>query len=57
MTVDSTLRMKSGMGKRRNVLRRPERIALMKENGTFDEKTDSALGLRKTRVKTSKAGK
>lgn len=55
MSVDRTLHIKSGASSKRNVLSRPERIAQMIENGEFED--DSCpLGLRKTRVKHSKAG-
>lgn len=56
MSVDRTLHVKSGVTSKRNVLSRPERIAQMAENGEFDLDQGSPLGLRKTRVKHSRAG-
>jgi len=56
MSVDRTLHIKSGIAAKRNVLRRSERIALMTEEGRFDPETDSALGLRKTRVRHARVG-
>ncbi|NLF29456.1 MAG: small basic protein [Planctomycetes bacterium] len=51
MSVDRTLRIKSGVASSRNVLRRAERIAAMTDKGTFDPEATSPLGLPKTRVK------
>jgi len=55
MSVDRTLHIKSGVASKRNVLKRPERIAVLREEGEFDD-ASSPLGLRKTRVRVSKAG-
>ncbi|NQU76516.1 MAG: small basic protein [Planctomycetes bacterium] len=54
MSMDRTLHIASGVTSRRNVLKRSERISLMKDNGDFDEATDSPLGLAKTRVRVTK---
>ena len=54
MSVDRTLHIKSVVSTARNVLTRAERIALMADNGDFDEDNQSPLGLRKTRVKTAR---
>jgi len=56
MSIDRTLHIRSGGGKQRNVLSRPERIAILAAEGEFDEENGSPLGLRKTRVRVSKAG-
>lgn len=56
MSVDRTLHSKSGVTSKRNVLKRPERIAVMTEAGNFDPENGRPLGLPKTRVKHSKAG-
>ena len=56
MSIDRSLHVKSGAARKRSVLKRPERIVVMSENGTFDDETSKVLGLPKTRVKHSKAG-
>ncbi len=56
MTVDRSLKVESGMAGSRNVLKRDERIAILSENGDFDPESGSALGLKKTRVRHSRAG-
>ncbi len=56
MSIDRSLRVKGDLRGARSVLTRAERIARMVEEGKFDPKKDSALGLPKTRVKASKAG-
>ena len=56
MSIDRTLHIRSGVSLHRNVLKRAERIAIMADEGEFDEATNSPLGLRKTRIRTSKAG-
>ncbi len=57
MSVDSTLHIKSGIASQRNVLKRAERVAVMIDNGDFDQETSSPIGLPKTRVKARKAAK
>ena len=57
MTMDRTLRLHGGLGGRRSVLTRAERIAHMVDEGEFDPEKDSPLGLAKTRVRASRAGK
>lgn len=54
MSIDPTLRVQSGVSTKRNVLKRAERVALMTDNGDFDEENGSPLGLRKTRVKQAR---
>ncbi|MEW4565850.1 small basic protein [Bremerella sp. JC770] len=49
MTIDKSLKVKRGGISTRSVLKRTERIALMKQRGTFDEET-SPIGLPKTKV-------
>ena len=56
MSVDRTLHIRSGGTMKRNVLSRSERIAMLAEAGDFDPEQASPLGLRKTRVRVSKAG-
>lgn len=57
MSVDNTLSTQSSMTKKRNVLRRAERIAVMMDNGNWDDDS-KPIGMPKTRVKaTRKAGK
>lgn len=56
MTMDSSLRNRSGMSRTRSVLSRDERIALMIEEEKFNKDGDSPLGLAKTRVHHSRAG-
>jgi small basic protein (TIGR04137 family) len=50
MTIDSTLRIKRGGGKLRNVLKRHERIAKMQEDGRWKEESSTVLGMPKVRV-------
>jgi len=54
MSVDRTLYVKSGVTSSRNVLRRAERIAIMADNGNFDDENGSPIGLPKTRVKSAR---
>jgi small basic protein (TIGR04137 family) len=49
MTIDKSLRIRRGSVKNRNVLRRSERIAKLKESERWDE-TMSVLSLPKVRV-------
>ena len=55
MSVDRTLHIRSGVSRKRNVLSRPERIAILMDEDRFAE-DDSPFGLPKTRVKHSRAG-
>ncbi len=50
MTIDKSLKVKRGGISTRSVLKRTERIAQMKQRGTFDEETTSPIGLPKTKV-------
>lgn len=49
MTIDKSLRIKSGAGKQRNVFTRAERLAKLKENDRWAE-GDKVIGLPKVRV-------
>ena len=49
MTIDKSLKVKGGMIKVRNVLKRGERLAKLKEADKFGE-SSSPLGLPKVRV-------
>jgi small basic protein (TIGR04137 family) len=49
MTMDKSLRVRRGMIRSRNVLRRAERIARLQESDRWTEES-SALGLPKVRV-------
>lgn len=51
MSLNRSLKSKGKLSVVRTVLTRPERIAKMKANKTFDPKKDTALGLPKTRTK------
>jgi len=57
MTLDRTLKSHGGLTGTRSVLTRAERIAELSKEGKFDPETDSPLGLVKTKVKQSRAGK
>lgn len=50
MTIDSTLKIKRGGSKSRNVLRRHERLVKLQENGSWTEGTSTILGMPKVRV-------
>lgn len=50
MTIDSTLKIRRGGGKLRNVLRRHERLAKMQEDGRWKDETSTVLGMPKVRV-------
>ena len=50
MTIDSSLKIRRGGLGNRSVLKRAERLAKMQADGTFDEATDSPLGIPKTKV-------
>ncbi len=58
MTIDASLKVKSGLTGRRSVLTRSERIGKMIEAGTFDKDADgaSAFGLPKMRTIRPKTG-
>ena len=49
MSIDKSLKSKSGLVRRRNVLTRDERIAVLEEGGKWRE-GDSLFGLPKVRV-------
>ena len=49
MTMDKSLRVRRGMTRSRNVLRRAERIARLQESDRWTDES-SALGLPKVRV-------
>ena len=55
MSLDRTLHMKSGVSSKRNVLKRPERIQIMQDNGRCGPES-TVLSLPKTRVRHSRAG-
>jgi small basic protein (TIGR04137 family) len=50
MSLDPSLRTKSGLAGVRSVLTRAERIAKMKDERKFDDKKSTPLGLPKTRT-------
>ena len=50
MTIDSTLRIKRGGSKLRNVLKRHERLSKMQEDGRWKDETSTVLGMPKVRV-------
>jgi len=54
MSVHKSLKLKGSLARSRNVLKRVERIELLKERGDWKE-GDSIYGLRKTRVDIVKA--
>ncbi|MBT3278558.1 MAG: small basic protein [Phycisphaerales bacterium] len=58
MTIDASLKVKSGLTGRRSVLTRAERIEKMIDAGTFNPEADdaSAFGLPKMRTIRPKAG-
>lgn len=56
MGVDRSLRLKSSLARHRNVLSRAERVAVLKDRGTFDEER-GALHLPKVGHRKPKAGK
>jgi small basic protein (TIGR04137 family) len=56
MTLDRSLKISGGLMRQRSVLTRAERIAVLTEEGDFDAQKDSPLGLRKVKVRHSKAG-
>ncbi|WDI45046.1 small basic protein [Bremerella sp. P1] len=50
MTIDKSLKVKRGGISTRSVLKRSERIAQMKQQGTFNDESTSPIGLPKTKV-------
>lgn len=56
MSIDKSLKKPAGMVRKRNVLKRGERIDQLIEEGRWQE-DQSALGLPKVRVKRVVAGK
>jgi small basic protein (TIGR04137 family) len=50
MTIDSSLRIRRGGVKVRNVLRRHERLAKLQEDGRWKEEESTVLGMPKVRV-------
>jgi small basic protein (TIGR04137 family) len=50
MTIDSTLKIRRGGSKLRNVLKRHERLAKMQEDGRWKEESSTVLGMPKVRV-------
>lgn len=50
MTIDKSLKVKRGGISTRSVLKRSERIAQMKAQGSFSEESTSPIGLPKTKV-------
>jgi len=50
MSIHKSLKLKGGLSRERNVLTRKERIALMKERGSWDQ-SRSIYGIPKTRVR------
>ena len=57
MSLDRSLRIAGGLVRHRNVLTRAERVAKLKENGKFDMKNDSPLGMPKVGNRKLIAGK
>lgn len=56
MTIDKSLRRKGGLARTRNVMKRDERIAKMKEDEKWPEGRP-AFGLPKTRIQKLAIGK
>jgi len=50
MSMDRSLKVKAGMGGKRSVLNRAERIEKMRTDKKFDNAKSSPIGLPKTRV-------
>ncbi len=50
MTIDKSLRVRSGVARSRSVLTRAERIAKLASQDRFDGETDSPFALPKVRV-------
>ncbi|MEN0021137.1 MAG: small basic protein [Planctomycetota bacterium] len=51
MSIDSSLKLKSGLSGKRSVYTRAERVAKMMADKKIDPSKDAALGIPKTRVK------
>lgn len=56
MSMDRTLRGRSGLAGNRSVMKRAERIAKMAEEGKFEMEGSSPMGLPKYKVRHSRAG-
>ncbi|MEZ6129213.1 MAG: small basic protein [Planctomycetaceae bacterium] len=56
MTIDQSLKKPSGIVRTRNVLKRAERIAVLKEQDRWEEGR-GAIGLPKVRIRKAVAGK
>jgi len=56
MSIDPSLKIKGALSRHRNVLKRAERIELLKEEDRWTEE-DSLLGLPKVAHRKSHAGK
>lgn len=56
MSLDRTLKLRSGLSGSRSVLSRAERITRLADEGKFDPESDSPLGLPKVKVRHSRAG-
>ena len=56
MSIDPSLKIKGALSRHRNVLKRAERIELLKEEDRWTEE-DSLLGLPKVAHRKSRAGK
>ena len=56
MSLDRTLKTHGGLGRKRSVLTRAERIARLTDEGKFDPENDSPIGLPKLKVRHSKVG-
>lgn len=50
MTIDKSLKVRSGVARSRSVLTRAERIAKLMSQDRFDEEQDSPFALPKVRV-------
>lgn len=56
MSIDQSLKKPSGIVRTRNVLKRSERIAVLKEQDRWQD-GQTALGLPKVRIRKAVAGK
>jgi small basic protein (TIGR04137 family) len=57
VTIDQSLKKPSGIVRVRNVLKRAERIVILKEQDRWVEGNSTALGLPKVRIKQTVVGK
>jgi len=57
VTIDQSLKKPSGIVRVRNVLKRSERIAALKEQDRWVEGDSTALGMPKVRIKQVVVGK